>query len=77
MILKMKKVIKKLKGYLPVNRRQYVETLGHFIKLLEANDENHRLIRNDLYQLAVSIRNLKSAQPKKDKKLKDQGGMFA
>jgi len=55
----MKKIIKKLKSYLPMSRKSYVITMGHMIKLLDANDENHKLIRNDVYQLAVSIRKLR------------------
>lgn len=73
----IKKIIKKIKRYLPISRRSYVETIGHIIKLLEANDENHKLIRNDLYQLAVEIRRLKEKTVEKKDSKKGEGVAYA
>lgn len=77
----MEKIIKKLKSYLPINRKDYVITMGHMIKLLAANDENHKLIRNDIYQLAVSVRKLGESIASMNKAAEttdneNEGGMF-
>jgi hypothetical protein len=76
---KMRYILYWISGFLPVSRRRYFELVAAFEKLIDANQEELTLVRNDIHAVIRELQKRQQTNEKdteSEKKMDNKNNMY-